>query len=83
VNLQGDLLFVKRTIKQGRIMNNEPTLEGIEDFDNNESAESRSIFKKVIVGLLILGAVYAGVKMYFSDVSDRLDTSERPSVYDK
>ena len=64
-------------------MNNEPTLEGIEDFDNNESAESRSIFKKVIVGLLILGAVYAGVKMYFSDVSDRLDTSERPSVYDK
>ena len=62
-------------------MNNEPTLEGIEDFDNNESAESRSIFKMVIVGLLILGAVYAGVKMYFSDVSDRLDTTDKPAVY--
>ena len=62
-------------------MNNEPTLEGIEDFDNNESAESRSIFKTVIVGLLILGAVYTGVKMYFSDVSDRLDTTDKPAVY--
>ena len=62
-------------------MNNEPTLEGIEDFDNHESSETRSIIKAVIVGLLILGAVYTGVKMYFSDVSDRLDTADNTAVY--
>lgn len=62
-------------------MNNEPTLEGIEDFDNNESPETRSIIKKVIVGLLVLGALYAGMKIYFLDVSDRVDTSSKPAVY--
>ena len=60
---------------------NEPTLEGIEDFDNNESVETRSIIKMVIVGLLILGAVYSGVKMYFSDVSDRLDSVDKSVIY--
>ncbi len=62
-------------------MNNEPTLEGIEDFDNNESPETRSIIKKVIVGLLVLGAFYAGVKIYFSDVSDKVDTTAKPAIY--
>ena len=62
-------------------MNREPTLEGIEDFDNNESLETRSIIKTVVVGLLIIGAVYTGVKMYFSDVSDRLDGVDSSVVY--
>jgi len=62
-------------------MNNEPTLENIEDFDNNESEETRSIVRKVIVTLLILGLFYAVSKFYFSDVSDRIDTTNRPAVY--
>lgn len=62
-------------------MNNEPTLEGIEDFDNKESAETRSIIKKVIVGILLVGAVYAGFKIYFSDVSDKIDTASKSAVY--
>ena len=62
-------------------MNNEPTLEGIEDFDNNESPETRSIINKVIVGLLVLGALYTSAKIYFSDVSDQIDTSSKPAVY--
>ncbi|HIP47254.1 MAG TPA: hypothetical protein EYG95_06825 [Campylobacterales bacterium] len=62
-------------------MNNEPTLEEIEDFDNNESPETRSIIKKVIVGLIVLGALYGATKFYFSDVSDKLDTTSRPAVY--
>ena len=62
-------------------MNNEPTLEGIEDFDNHESSETRSIIITVIVGLLIVGVVYTGVKIYFSKVSDRLDTVDSTAVY--
>jgi len=63
------------------MMINEPTLEEIEDFDNTESLETRSIIKMVITGLFIVGAVYTGVKMYFSDVSDRLDAVEKSAVY--
>lgn len=62
-------------------MNNEPTLEGIEDFDNKESSETKSIIKTVIIGLLIVGAVYAGVKIYFSNVSDSLDGVDSTAVY--
>ncbi len=62
-------------------MNNEPTLEGIEDFDNNESQEKRSIVKMVVIGLLIIGAIYAASKAYFSQVSDEIDTSSNPAVY--
>ncbi len=63
------------------MMNNEPTLEGIEDFDNKESSETKSIIKTVIIGLLIVGAVYAGVKIYFSNVSDSLDGVDSTAVY--
>lgn len=62
-------------------MDNEPTLEGIEDFDNNESSQTRNIVKMVILGLLVVGAIYAASKAYFSSVSDVLDTSSNPAVY--
>ncbi len=62
-------------------MNNEPTLEGIEDFDNNESQETRSIIKMVVIGLLIIGAIYTASKLYFSTVSDAIDTTGNPAVY--
>jgi hypothetical protein len=62
-------------------MNNEPTLEGIEDFDNNESSQKRSMVKKVVVALLIVGAFYTAAKIYFSNVSDAIDTKNVPAVY--
>ena len=62
-------------------MNDEPTLEGTEDFDNNESPQTRSIIKMVIIGLLVIGAIYAASRAYFSQVSDALDTSANPAVY--
>jgi len=63
-------------------MNNEPSLEGIEDFNNHESPETRSIIIKVIVGILIVGVIYTGFRVYFSNVSDQLDTTAKPAVYD-
>jgi hypothetical protein len=62
-------------------MHSEPTLEGIEDFDNQESEEKRSIVKKVVVMLLLIGAFYTAAKIYFSDVSDRVDISSKAAVY--
>ena len=62
-------------------MQNEPTLEAIEDFDNKESSETRELIKKVVIGLLIIGALYTLTKTYFSDVSDRVDTSKVEAVY--
>ena len=62
-------------------MQGEPTLEGIEDFDNQESKETRSIIIKVVVGLLIIGAIYTLVKMNFSTVSDAISTPSADAVY--
>ena len=62
-------------------MQNEPSLEEIEDFNGNETPETRSIIKKVIIGILIVGAIYAAAKIYFSDVSDQLDTTDKTALY--
>ena len=62
-------------------MNQEPTLEGIDDFNNQESQEKRSTIIKVVVGLLIIGAIYTAFKMSFSTVSDALDTTKTDAVY--
>jgi hypothetical protein len=61
-------------------MRGEPTLEGIEDFDNNESAETRKTVKTVIIGLLIVSAVYGIAKFTFSSVSDEIPTA-KDAVY--
>ncbi len=62
-------------------MQNEPTLERIEDFNNQESSETRSIVKKVVMTLLVIGCFYTAAKYYFSDVSDAIDTGSNPAVY--
>jgi predicted secreted protein len=61
-------------------MRGEPTLESIEDFDNNESPQKRKMVKTVIIGLLILSAFYGAVKFTFSSVSDEIPTA-KDAVY--
>lgn len=43
-------------------MNNEPRLEEIEDYNNQESDEKRKTINLVIMGLIAMGIVYTLVK---------------------
>lgn len=43
-------------------MNNEPTLEEIEDYNNQESDEKRRTINIVIMALIALGIVYTLIK---------------------
>lgn len=53
----------------------EPTLQGIEDYDTLKGDKKRVVWIIILVGLL-LGALYAGAKVYYGNVSDSLPTSD-------
>ena len=58
----------------------EPSLEQIEDYNNNESPEKRKTVRLVVIGILIVGALYALVKYNFSTPSDYIGTPENPGI---
>lgn len=60
--------------------NNEPSLEQIEDYNNKESNEKRSVIKLVIIVLLIIGAIFATLRYNFSSVDDYVGTPENPGI---
>ena len=61
-------------------MNGEPTMDQIDDYNNNESAEKRTTIRLVILGLIAVGVVYAGIKFTFSDVDDYVGTQDNPGI---
>lgn len=58
----------------------EPSLNTIDDYSGTESAEKSRTIKLVILGLLVVGAIYTGAKFMFSDVSDYIGTTEAPGI---
>ena len=61
-------------------MQGEPSLEQIDDYNNNESPEKRRTVRLVIVGILVIGAIYAMVKYSYSTPSDYIGTPENPGI---
>jgi len=61
-------------------MKNEPTLEQIEDYNNNESPEKRKTVIKVIVFCLIVGAIFASFKVIYNDVDEYVGTEQNPGI---
>lgn len=61
-------------------LTNEPSLDKIDDYNNKESKEKNKTIKIVILGILVVGAIYAGAKYYFSDVSDYIGTEQNPGI---
>jgi len=53
----------------------EPSLDTIDDYNNNETPEKRKTIYMIIFGLLIFGIIMAGVKYSNSSVSDEIKTS--------
>lgn len=58
----------------------EPSLEQIDDYNNNESPEKRRTIRLVVIGILIVGAIYGVVKYNFSTPSDYIGTPENPGI---
>ncbi len=61
------------------MINSEPSLEKIEDFNGRGSEEKKRTVNLVIVACLFVGAIYAIVKVNNSTVSDALIVQD--SVY--
>ncbi|MEA1914477.1 MAG: hypothetical protein U9N30_04080 [Campylobacterota bacterium] len=61
-------------------MNGEPTMDQIDDYNNNESPEKRRLVRLVIFGILAVGVVYAGFKFSYSNVEDYVGTQQRPGI---
>jgi len=62
------------------MLNNEPTLDQIDDYNGNESKEKKRTVKLVIAGILILGALYAMLKLNFNNVEEYVGTPEKPGI---
>ncbi|MEA3354542.1 MAG: hypothetical protein U9Q33_12080 [Campylobacterota bacterium] len=60
--------------------NNEPSLEKIDDYNNNESSEKRKTVKLVVLFLVLIGFVYGVIKLNMNDVKDYVGTPEKPGI---
>ncbi len=58
----------------------EPSLGQIDDYDGKETPEKRRLVRNIIIGLLVLSAVYGFVKFSFSTPSDYVGTPENPGI---
>jgi len=57
------------------MQDNEPTLNSIEDYDTLKGSKKRIVWTVIIVGLL-LGAFFAGVKMYYGEANDAIPVQD-------
>ena len=61
-------------------MKNEPTLEDIEDYNNNESPQKRRTVKIVVAICLIVGAILAILKYNYNSNDDYVGSPEKPGI---
>jgi len=62
------------------MLDNEPTLNKIEDYNNNESDEKRTIVKLVVLGLILVSIIYGIIKFSFNDVEEYVGTPANPGI---
>ena len=59
---------------------NEPTLDTIDDYNNNETEEKRKTIR-LIIGGLVLFAIFLGYLRFANDtVSDYIGTTKSPGI---
>jgi hypothetical protein len=59
---------------------NEPTLDQIEDYNNNESPQKRKTVIRVIILCLVVGAILATLKVVYSNEGEYVGTPEKPGI---
>jgi len=61
-------------------LDNEPTLNTIDDYNNNETPEKRKTVHLIIGGLIVFAIILGVVKAMNNSVSDYIGTSENPGI---
>ncbi len=61
-------------------LQDEPTLETIDDYNNNESPEKRKTIYMIIFGLLVFGIILVSIKISNNSTSDKIETSSNAKV---
>jgi len=56
-----------------QMLQSEPSLEGIDDYDGKEPLEKRLTVIAVVIGILIVGGIYTYFKLSNMQVSDQID----------
>ncbi len=62
------------------MLQNEPSMSQIDDYNGNESKEKRSIINKVIIVCLVVGALLVALKLAYNTPSDYVGTLENPGI---
>ena len=62
-------------------LKDEPTLESIDDYNNQESPQKRKTVRLIIIGLLAISALYYAIlKSYDTMPNDYIGTPENPGI---
>ena len=61
-------------------MQNEPSLEQIEDYNNNESKEKRNTVRLVVLFCIAVGIAYGFIKYSNTTVDDYVGTPDKPGI---
>jgi hypothetical protein len=61
-------------------LNDEPSLEKIDDYNNNESSEKKRTVRYVIIFCLAVGALFAYLKSPSVPADDYVGTKEKPGI---
>jgi hypothetical protein len=62
------------------MLDNEPSLSQIDDYNGNESKEKRSTVNKVIILCLAVGAILVALKLAYNNPGDYVGTPENPGI---
>lgn len=61
-------------------MNNEPKLDDIEDYNDNESPQKRKTVQLVILFLIVISIVYGFIKFNYNSVDEYIGTTDKPGI---
>lgn len=61
-------------------LENEPTLEQIDDYNDNESPEKRRTVKLVVLFLIVVSVIYGYFKFNYSINDDYVGTKDHPGI---
>lgn len=62
-------------------MKNEPSLDQIDDYNNNESPEKRRTVRLVVLFCITVGIVYGIVKYNYNTSDEYVGTAENPGIH--
>lgn len=61
-------------------LTNEPTMDKIDDYNNQETPEKRKQIRLIILGLVIFAGLLSYIKIANNTVSDYIGTNDNPGI---